>query len=230
MPDLYPTISQVFFWGVGDIDECAILATYWAARAAGFKGDLPSIKTFRMAAGVPDRPGPTGLTTSQIWRGVTKTGLGAMSVSQLGPTTSWSDFATMMTGGRFASIALDASKLPINLRYGFRGPHQVGLTWSEGQWYIADPLAPNRSAPRAVPENIIKEAVIGFGGGYVRGLVFTDTGTVQGEGKGGTRKHLPPPTPPVLLSLFSRLATFSSWRTSARAAADFYQARRHPRV
>ena len=222
MGDLYPTISQITFWGVGDIDECSILATYWAARAAGFQGTLPSIAEFRRAAGRPDRPGPTGLTNAQVWKGVRGTALAGTSVNVLRAGTAWVEFASTMRMGGFASIAVDSSKLPFNVRFNFFGAHRVGVTWSNGQWYIANPLAPSGSAPRVISEAAIRRATLAFGGGSVSGIVFAATGETA---TGTTATPVPASVP-----LPAGLPAFVTQYTDAQKMAEFYGARRHRRV
>lgn len=173
MPLFYPNISQITYFGVGDIDECSIIASFWAARQAGFTGKLPTIGEFRRQAGVPDAPGPTGLTNTQVWQGLTRTGL-AEGASILRRGTTWSDFVqSMQVAGTAASVALNSGALPIGYRYGFQGAHRVGLVWENGQWYIANPLAPEGSGPQAISEADIKRAILSFGpASQVVGILF----------------------------------------------------------
>ena len=219
----YPNISQVYYFGVGDVDECSIIAAFWAARQAGFTGKLPTIREFRRAAGVPDRPGPTGLTTNQLWQGVSRTGL-AVGASILSRGTTWATFARKMQAGGAASVALSSADLPVGYRYGFQGAHSVGLTWDKGQWYIANPLAPEGSGPQAISEADIKRAVLAFGpNGSVQGVMFTVTGS----------SLAPVQTASVVKEDFNALkkrlasVTGSSWAVDARNVVSFYQAK-HP--
>ena len=221
---LYPTINQITYWGVGDIDECSILAMYWAARAAGFEGELPSIAAFRAAAGVPDRPGPTGLTSAQVWRGIKGTSLRGVDAALLQSGTSWTEFATQLRLGGAASIAVNSALLPTAVRYGFLGGHSVGLTWVDGQFYIANPLAPDRSRPVAISETAIRAAALSFGGGSVKGLIFT--------GKGTQIALAGPVSPTAMLPWINTDAphgavAFQQQYSDARLTAEFYQSK-HP--
>ena len=221
---LYPTINQITYWGVGDIDECSILAMYWAARAAGFEGELPSIAAFRAAAGVPDRPGPTGLTSAQVWRGIKGTSLRGVDAALLQSGTSWTEFATQLRLGGAASIAVNSALLPVAVRYGFLGGHSVGLTWVDGQFYIANPLAPGQSRPVVISEAAIRAAALSFGGGAVKGLIFT--------GKGAPISLAGTANPSALLPWYKTDASlggvvFQAHYSDAKLTAEFYQSK-HP--
>jgi hypothetical protein len=163
-------MSQVTYPGAGDVDDCAIVATFWAARAAGYTGSLPTIAQFRAAAGVPDKPGPTGLLNTQVWRGVQGTALATLHpiMRALQP---WDVFADALKRGEIASVALDSSKLPSSLRYGFMGAHRVGLAW-RNRWMIANPLGPDGSAPLPIAELALKTAILANGGGFVYAVTF----------------------------------------------------------
>jgi hypothetical protein len=241
MPLFYPNISQVYYFGVGDIDECSIIASFWAARQAGFTGRLPTIRQFRTAAGVPDRPGPTGLTNAQVYQGLTRTGMSA-GAAILGRGTTWSDFTSKMSAGVSASVALLSAALPVGYRYGFQGAHRVGLTWDKGQWYIANPLAPEGSGPQAISEQALKRAVLAMSGttnvfvdatgkkrtrtragGSVIGIIFTGGASAP---VAATPAITPPPS--VLARLAIQLTP--QHRVDAFSTARFYDARPHKRV
>lgn len=169
---LYPAISQRTYPGVGDIDDCTVIATFWAARAAGFSGPLPTVAEFRAAAGRPDTAGATGLTVDNIAKGVAGTALDALDWQRI--TGSWDPFAALIRAGHMASLMVLSSKLPAPL--GFAGLHQVGLGW-DGGFRIANPLAPDHSAPAPITEAAIKGAVLATGG--VAAVVFAQESDMQ---------------------------------------------------
>ena len=171
MNALYPVISQVNYPGAGDVDDCAIIATFWAARAAGFAGSLPTVTQFRAAAGVPDRPGPTGLFNRDVWAGVNGTVLGTLQ-----PTLwdgAWSPFFAAVKNGAIASAAVWSGLLPPALRFGFEGAHRVGLVWRD-RWYLANPLARDGSAPLPIDESVLLNALLAQGAGKVLAITFPE--------------------------------------------------------
>lgn len=221
MPIFYPTISQITYFGVGDIDECAIIASFWAARQAGFTGRLPTISEFRRVAGRPDRPGSTGMHNSQIWKGVLGTGLG-VGATQLKSGTTWSSFLQQMRIGAAASVSIVSGALPTGYRYGYQGRHQVGLVWENGQWYIADPLAPDGSGPIAISEAALKKAIFAYSGlNKVTGVLFS-----QVAASAKTPPAPVAPDGPPLPGAWPRPRPVAD----AFASARFYRARKHPRV
>jgi hypothetical protein len=167
---LFPILNQVIYPGAGDTDDCAVVATFWAARAAGYTGSLPTVTAFRAAAGVPDVPGPTGLLNSQVWDGVQGTVLRTLQ-PRMRALQPWGIFADALQAGEVASVALLSSRLPSTLRYGFMGEHRVGLAW-RNRWMIANPLGPDQSAPLPIAEDTLKAAILAHGGGFVYAITF----------------------------------------------------------
>lgn len=167
LPGIY---NQASWPGAGDVDDCAVIATFWAGRASGYTGSLPTIAAFRAAAGRPDAPGPTGLTNTQVWRGVQGTVLGTLHPI-LRAFQPWDVFAAAMKRGEIASVGLDSSKLPATLRYNFLGQHRVGLAWRD-RWMIANPLGPDHSAPLPIDEDALRTAILANGGGFVYAVTF----------------------------------------------------------
>ena len=169
MADLYPTINQLTYWGIGDYNECSIIAAYWAARAAGFTGTLPTIAAFKQAAGVTGQV--MGHSAAEIGSGLVGTSLAVMKPLVM-QGAAWTDFVAAMKAGGTASLSVDSALLPSELRFGFYGTHSIGVVYAAGQWYVANPLAPDKSAPLPISEAALKVAAAAFGGGGVVGIFF----------------------------------------------------------
>lgn len=164
-------LNQVHYPGAGDIDDCVPVATIMAYSAEPGHKPLPDIPTFRRAAGVPDRPGPTGMTSAQAAKGARALWPELRIVDA---TYTWPVFGhAMEVGRRPASVSVDSSALPAGLRFGFMGLHQVAVFVQDGQWYIANPLAPGGSAPLPISAHDLHVAVGKFaGGGNVAAVLF----------------------------------------------------------
>lgn len=169
-----PVINQRSFPGVGDIDDCAVIATYWAAVDSGLPADrLPTVRAFRAAAGVPDLPGQAnGLTQSEVVRGIDGTSLRtlphplvdepAAGVSAATLAESWAVVTAALEAGRPMSVAVLSSLLPRDLQFGFRGWHRVGIVgWPAA--YLANPLADEGSAPVRIDGGVLRRAMAAVG-------------------------------------------------------------------
>ena len=170
---IYPVISQVTYPLVGDVDDCSVVSTFWAARDAGYAGRLPTVPEFRRAAGVPDRPGPSGIDNYHVWLGVQGTALRDLRGTLW--NAKWEPFALAVKGGASASLATLSSKLPPYLRFGFNGAHRVGVAWDGATFMVANPLAPGGSAPLPCPEATLKAAAYAVSAGYALAVTFPST-------------------------------------------------------
>ena len=221
MSDLYPTINQLVYWGIGDYNECSIIAAYWAARAAGFTGTLPTIAAFKQAAGVTGQV--MGHSAAQIGSGLIGTSLAVMKPLVMQGAT-WAEFASAIKAGGTASVSVLSSLLPNELRFGFYGTHSIGVTYAGGSWYVANPLAPDKSKPLAISEAALKTAVEGFSGGGVVGIFFKGT-------PGAAASVIPLPSTRVLPDALQPPAIGATVATMAYSTAtkilEFYQAK-HP--
>ncbi len=165
-----PVISQVSYPGAGDVDDCWVVATVWAALAADPDATRPTVPEFRVAAHVPDRPGPTGGTLDDIIRGASAIWPG-LRISRH-DSTEWEPFMRFLRAGWSASLAVLSSSLPTTLQFGFRGAHQVGVVWHAGQLRLANPLARNGSAPAWIDETALRTAARALGRGWIRAALF----------------------------------------------------------
>ena len=132
--------NQVIWKGVGDVDECWIIATYWALVATGVmpREALPSIKKFRAAAGNPDRPGSTGGNNRQLVQALNKLVPRAKVVKYDGGREG---FVRMLKKGYVASLSVRSWSLPTAYQFGYKGNHQISVFYQKGKYYIMNPLA-----------------------------------------------------------------------------------------
>lgn len=163
--------SQLTFPGVGDIDDCVVVATCQAAHALGLP--IPTAPAFRKAAGVPDKPGPTPMSVVSAEK----------ACNTLWPTTrtvmnehfSWHNFGLAMegTGRRPASCSVLSGALPARLQFGFRGDHQVCVFFQDQTWWLVNPLQPEGTPPHVITATELHTALGSFaGGGNVAAVLF----------------------------------------------------------
>jgi hypothetical protein len=141
--------NQVHWVGVGDVDECWIIATFWALVASGGveREKLPSIEAFRKAAGRPDRPGPTGGNNYLILKALKRLEPGIDARLYVGGA---SGFTNMLKRGYIASLSVNSKYLPPNLQYGFKGAHQISVYFQGGKYYVMNPLAKEGSPLQSI--------------------------------------------------------------------------------
>ena len=156
-------VSQVHWPGVGDIDDCAVIATFYAAMASGFpKASLPTVAEFRKAAGRPDAPGATGLSQPAVWAGVMGTALAGQSPVNLS-TRDWSIIVNHLRGGHQLSVALDTRKLPVAMRCGFLGWHRCGASFDGSRFRLMNPLQDDGDAPFVITLAQLQTAMVDDG-------------------------------------------------------------------
>lgn len=165
-----PVISQVGYPTAGDIDDCWVVATVWAAVAADPYAYRPTVTYFRAKAGRPDLPGATGGTLEHIMAGAWRT-WPYMTIAKYA-STDWSLFDRRLRQGWSASLGVISAELPTGLQFGFRGAHQVGVVYSGGRYLVANPLARTGSAPIACPLADLQAAARKHGGGKILAALF----------------------------------------------------------
>ncbi len=165
-----PVISQVGYPGAGDIDDCWVVATIWAAVAADPTVERPTVPEFRAAAHNPDRPGPTGGFLSDVIRGAE--GVWPRLRVERYESIEWGPFAARLRAGWSASLAVLSSALPARLQFGFRKAHQVGVVWDHGQFRLMNPLARNGAAPAWISEDELRTAARAVADGYILAALF----------------------------------------------------------
>ena len=171
-------LDQRVYPGAGDIDDCWVVATQWAYRAStAYPRGMTTVPEFRKAAGKPDLPGPSGGSITDIMRAVRTLWPGLDVIEYERP--SWSGFMGEMRTGRYASLAVLSSQLPAKLRFGFNGPHQVGVAMVGGTLLVANPLAKQGSAPIPITEAELARAAVNVANGWVLAALFPPEASVR---------------------------------------------------
>lgn len=150
--------------GGPDIDDCAVVATIQAVNVTSPWLKLVGTTAFRRAAGNPDDPNaPDGLTEAQVVAGI----IGCWPVLRGHLTRmrgeSWTNFVRIAEAGHPITVAIDSSKLPEPLRFGFTGRHRVALAYRNGQLLYANPLARVYSRWLRIDWDDVRAAVMSFG-------------------------------------------------------------------
>jgi hypothetical protein len=160
-------LSQKTYPGVGDIDDCWVVATVWAARRATHQSqNLPNCKVFRAAAGDPDNGYKDGGTLDEIVQAVNRLYPHLADV-KFAEQYGWSNFMMKLNRGYTASLAVRSSYLPARLRYGFYGTHQIAVFKRSGRLYIMNPLQAQGSDPTPISEGDLKTATYKYANGWV---------------------------------------------------------------
>lgn len=171
MARLVEVLNQAKYPGAGDVDDCWVVSPITCAHALRPKAAMPTIPSFRLAAGKPDVQGVSnGGTRADVLKG-SLAKFPYLDI-KLAPT-DFAKFELQLRAGYIASIAVLSSKLPAILRFGFNGKHQISLEFADGKLLCANPLAPEGSKPIATTWAAIKAAAYAFNGdGKVWGVLF----------------------------------------------------------
>lgn len=155
-----PVISQIGYPGAGDVDDCWVVATVWAAEASRPGIRHPTVTEYRRHAGDPDDGVTDGGSLDEVVKGA-RGSWPSLDVTRW-QSTAWDAFASLVKAGRPASVALDSAKLPPHLRFGFYGKHQVGVAWDAVRktFVIANPLDKDGTPPKAISEAALRVAVL----------------------------------------------------------------------
>lgn len=136
---MLPVLSQRTYPGVGDIDDCWVIATIWAEQDSRPGTKRPTVYEFRKAAGVPDHNGEAdGGNIDRVNDGAD--GCWPKVPNELVKTNSWTVARAILFSGRPCSVALDSSKLSAAHRFNFHGKHQSGVVGEGGVLYLMNPL------------------------------------------------------------------------------------------
>jgi hypothetical protein len=161
------SLSQRTYPGVGDIDDCWVVATIWAIRRATHQSaNLPNCKVYRAAAGDPDDGRSDGGTVKEITQANNRLYPHIADVT-FQKQNGWTAFVGYLNRGYTASLAVRSSYLPATLRYGFYGTHQIAVFKRAGKFYVMNPLQPKGTAPRVISEAALKRATYKFANSWV---------------------------------------------------------------
>jgi len=173
----YPGSVPPGDWDNRDSDECWLIATYLAEVMAGWRtvDELPTIRAFRAAAGVPDHPNQAdGGTNAQIAKAIAAL---QPDIKILRLEKPWEDVLDLLHAGWIASLAVWSGLLPSAYRYGFFKGHQVTISWDGHNLRLANPLAPQGSEPQVIPAGALIPAAEAFGNGNVHAVMIAPHGT-----------------------------------------------------
>jgi hypothetical protein len=171
LKSILPVMNQALFPGAGDVDDCWVVATIWAAKVADPNIDVPDIPTFRAAAQSPNADGvANGGNNDRIVKGVTKLWphLGVIDFR----LNDWDKLMRHVEAGRPVSLGLLAGKLATGHRFGFNGAHQVGVLWDGTRIRVMNPLAVRGSQPHAISETELRPAALALDTSHFRAVVF----------------------------------------------------------
>lgn len=167
---LWPgAISQVGYPGAGDLDDCWVIATIWAATASDPSLRKPTVTEFRRHAGDPDDGFMDGGSLDEVFKGSRGVWPDQPVIKYSG---DWAGFKQYVQEGRTASLAVNSARLPARMRYGFNGPHQVGIAWDDG-FVLMNPLARNGTPPQPITEAELRPAATAlYANGQVRAAIY----------------------------------------------------------
>lgn len=176
--------NQRFWPGVGDVDDCWVLAPLQCLNAiAGWLG-LVGNAQFRNAAGSPDDPSkPNPGSPALAFKAIKALYPQIGALCKLMSSGTFAELRALVDTGHPAYVSIDSGKLPTALRFGYSGGHAVSLqggidpigqdALAAGEVYFANPLAKPHSKPLRVKWSAIKDSIVQhYSDGKVRALVF----------------------------------------------------------
>jgi len=171
MRKILAVMDQRLAKGAGDIDDCWVVATIWAARFADPALEIPDVPTFRVAADSLNVQGEdNGGNNDRITRGVR--GLWShLDVIDF-RLDDWDELMGHLKAARPVSLGLISGKLSAAHQFGFRGPHQVGVVWDGERLRVMNPLGVQGSQPHSISERELSRAALALDGTHFRAVVF----------------------------------------------------------
>lgn len=153
--------SQKFWRGVGDIDDCAVLAVLACIHGCAPWLTLPGVTAYRDAAGNPDDPNsPDGLTIGQSVQAITKLWpkIAPLLTASKG-TGTWADFIASLKAGRCAVASVYSASMATSGGLPIR--HSVSVYWN-GSLRLVNPLRAPHSLGTVITETALKKAMDDF--------------------------------------------------------------------
>lgn len=159
-------LSQRYWFGVGDPDECGALSAIQCAHAVAPWLHLPGTDAFRAAGQNPDTQGePNGWSVDSIMRGVT--GTWPVFDGRLLPMRGdrFVQLELYVASGRPVSVAVLANLLPPRLSKGVTVPHQVSIAERpDGRLILANPwVGPKMERWELATWDLIRPAIMEYG-------------------------------------------------------------------
>lgn len=141
-----------------DIDDCVVLADIACLHACAPWEKLPSITTYREAAGNPDAPTPDGLTVEQseaairtLWPQI-----GTKIVASKG-TMTWASFLSAVKSGKTASVAVFSAAMAT--KNGAPVRHRISVFWTGTTLRIVNPIRDPHTVGTDISEAALKKAM-----------------------------------------------------------------------
>jgi hypothetical protein len=153
-----PILSQRTYPSAGDVDDCWVVATVWAAAQSKKTIAYPTVTTFRKFAERPDLPGPSGGNIDDCNRGAD--GCWPTLPNYLNKTSSWDVIHDNIAAHRPGSVGVLSSALPSRLRYNFLGTHQLGVYLQGDVLYCMNPLGPSGDEPDKILYSELQKAML----------------------------------------------------------------------
>lgn len=162
-PQIFQVFSQRDWPGIGDVDDCWVLASLQAVHTVAPWLKLPGVKVFRDRAGVLDVPGQLDVGDEHDM----KRGLDALYPTlglEILDGMPFSEFVGKLRSGRPAAVIIKAGDLPDELQTTYKGIHAVTVAFDDetGAILMADPLARAHSKPVPIAQPALKNAIEGF--------------------------------------------------------------------
>jgi hypothetical protein len=143
----------------GDTDDCWVISDLMVVHAVAPWLRLPNVTKYRTAAGNPDLPGPTPGSVDQSARAIRALYPTLGEKIQVLKAVTFADFLPKLKAGHPASIGVLSGELPLDLQFGYAGPHRVAVFWTGNEIRLANPLARAHSRSRAIAEDVLHNAV-----------------------------------------------------------------------
>ena len=161
-PQIFQVFSQTTWPGIGDIDDCWVLASLQAVHAVAPWLRLPGVKKFREEANRPDSPThPDPGDEHDMARALRR--LYPDLPIEVVAGGDFPEFAAKVESGRPAALIVRSSDLPDDLQHGFKEIHAITVAFDdELGWVVANPLAKAHSKPEQIKKNALAKAIDGF--------------------------------------------------------------------
>ncbi len=161
-PQIFQVFSQREWPGIGDVDDCWVLASLQAVHAVAPWLKLPGVKRFREEANKPDSPNRMDPGDEHDM---------ARALTRLYPDLAievvdgggFEEFADKVRSGRPAALIVGSRELPENLQFGFKDIHAITVAFDDELGFVvANPLGRPHSKPISISRGELRAAVEGF--------------------------------------------------------------------